>query len=191
MDTGFFTHDELLCFGFKSIGDNVLISKKASIYGAEQMSIGNNVRIDDFVLLVGNIEIHNYVHIGAFSGLHASQGGRIVFYDFSGISSNVNIYASSDSFDGEYCTARPGLPDDCMKTHCSDVYLGKYSQVGTGSTIIPGGNLGEGTAVGAMSLVNKALKPWGIYYGIPCRFEKEREKSLISKIEAVLKKESV
>ena len=38
--------------GFKSVGKNVLISDKASIYGAGNISIGNNVRIDDFVVLV-------------------------------------------------------------------------------------------------------------------------------------------
>ena len=189
MDDGYFSIDELLHFGFKSIGYNVLISKRASIYGAKGISIGNNVRIDDFVLLVGDIVIHDYVHIGAFSGLHASQGGRIVFEDFSGISSNVNIYASSDSFDGEYCTARPGLPDECMKTMCSEVRLGKYSQIGTGSTVILGGSLGEGTAVGAMSLVNKALKPWSLYYGIPCRYVKKRSNELVLRLEEYLKKE--
>ena len=187
---GYFSEQELQSLGFMKIGRNVLISKKASIYGASNMSIGNNVRIDDYVLLIGNIEIHDYIHIGAFCGLHASQGGRIIFEDFSGISSNVTIYASSDSFDGEFCAARPGLPDECIKTVCSEVRLGKYSQIGTGSTVIPGGSLGEGTAVGAMSLVNKVLNPWGIYYGVPCRYEKERSKELVSRIQKHLVEET-
>lgn len=180
---GYYSRDELLSLGFISIGDNVLISKKASIYGASKMSIGSNVRIDDFALLIGNIEIHDYVHIGAFCGLHASQDGRIIFEDFSGISSNVTIYASSDSFDGEFCTARPGLPDECVRSVCSTVMLGKYTQIGTGSTVIPGGSLGEGAAVGAMSLVNKFLDPWFLYVGVPCRMLKKRNKELLRKIE--------
>ena len=44
----FLTEKEIKILNFKSIGKNVLISDKASIYGAENMSIGNNVRIDDF-----------------------------------------------------------------------------------------------------------------------------------------------
>lgn len=179
---GFYTKDELLAIGFKSVGENVLISKKTSIYGASNIIIGSNVRIDDFCLLVGKIEIHDYVHIGAYCGLHASQGGTIIFEDYSGISSNVNIYASTDIFDGEYCCARPGLNNDCFNTITSEVRLGKYSQVGTGSTVIPGGSLQEGSAVGAMSLVNKPLEPWSIYFGIPCRFYKKRRKELIEKI---------
>lgn len=185
---GFYSKEELLELGFKTIGNNVLISKKTSIYGAENMSIGNNVRIDDFCLLVGSIEIHDYVHIGAYCGLHASQGGKIVFDDYSGISSNVHIYASSDSFDGEYCTARPALPQNCSKTIAKVVYLGKYSQIGTGSTVIPGGCLSEGTVVGAMSLINKKLEPWSIYFGAPCRYHKRRKQDLVIRLKNSFKK---
>ena len=41
----FYSIDELKEIGFKEIGDNVLISRKSSIYGAKNISIGNNVRI--------------------------------------------------------------------------------------------------------------------------------------------------
>ena len=185
---GYYSEKELKEMGFASLGTNVLISKKTSIYGARRMKIGSNVRIDDFCLLVGNIELHDYIHIGAYCGLHASQEGKILFDDFSGISSNVNIYASSDDFNGEYCTARPGLPEECVCSVCKKVILGKYSQIGTGSTVIPGGSLGEGVAVGAMSLVNDNLEPWGIYIGIPCVRIKERSRKLISKISQMIDK---
>ena len=58
--------------GFKSIGKNVRISDKASIYGAQGIAIGDNVRIDDFVVLsagAGGIDIGNYIHIAVFSTL--------------------------------------------------------------------------------------------------------------------------
>lgn len=174
----YYTVEEMENLGVKKIGENVRVSKKVSIYTNNEIVLGNNVRIDDYCILVGHIVIHNFIHLGAFCGLHASQGGRIIFEDFSGISSNVNIYASSDSFDGEYCTARLGLPDECTKTVYSEVRLGKYSQIGTGSTVLPGGSLGEGTAVGAMSLVNKKLEPWSIYAGVPCHRLRERSRNM-------------
>ncbi len=180
---GYFTQEELIQFGFKSLGTNVQISTKASLYDTNKMIIGSNVRIDDFALLIGNVEIHDFVHIGAYCGLHASQSGKIVFDDFSGISSNVTIYASSDLFDGEAMTARPGLPSTCTKAICTTVHLEKYSQVGTGSTILPNGSIGEGTAVGAMSLVNKPLEPWYIYFGIPCKKIKKRSSKMLKLIE--------
>ena len=47
--TSFMSREELEKVGFKSIGENVLISRNATIYGAGNISIGSNVRIDDFV----------------------------------------------------------------------------------------------------------------------------------------------
>ena len=47
----FYTKEELEKLGFKEIGDEVFISRNASIYGAANMSIGNHVRIDDFCIL--------------------------------------------------------------------------------------------------------------------------------------------
>ena len=48
---GFYTREQLEKIGFKSIGENVLISDKTSIYSPQNISIGNNVRIDDYCVL--------------------------------------------------------------------------------------------------------------------------------------------
>lgn len=48
---GFYSREQLEKIGFKSLGKNVLISDKSSIYSPENISIGNNVRIDDFCIL--------------------------------------------------------------------------------------------------------------------------------------------
>ena len=63
----FLSNNELQKIGFKSLGTNVLISNKVSIYGAEFISIGDNVRIDDFCILSGKITFGNNIHIGAGS----------------------------------------------------------------------------------------------------------------------------
>ena len=60
----FYTKEELNEMGFKSIGENVLISDKASIYGVKNIEVGSNVRIDDFCIISageGGIKIGNYV----------------------------------------------------------------------------------------------------------------------------------
>lgn len=48
---GFYSREQLEKIGFKSLGENVLISDKTSIYSPENISIGNNVRVDDFSIL--------------------------------------------------------------------------------------------------------------------------------------------
>jgi len=54
----FYTEDELKEIGLKSYGHNVLISRKANLYSVSEISIGNNVRIDDFCILSGKIKYY-------------------------------------------------------------------------------------------------------------------------------------
>ena len=53
--------------------------------------------------------------------------------------------------------------------------------MGTGSVIMPGVTIGEGSAVGALSYVNKSLGSWGIFGGIPAKKLKERDKALLDR----------
>ena len=63
---------ELRQLGFAKLGENVRISKKASFYGIERISIRSNVRIDDFCVLSagkGGIEIGSFIHIAVYTSL--------------------------------------------------------------------------------------------------------------------------
>jgi len=86
MATSFLSREELMEIGFKSIGENVLLSSKASIYGPENIEIGNNVRIDDFCILSGKIKLGSYIHIAAYSALFGGEES-ITMEDFTGLSS--------------------------------------------------------------------------------------------------------
>lgn len=177
MQTSFYTEEELKTLGLKSYGRNVMISKKVSIYGAENISIGNNVRIDDFCILSGKIRIGSFVHIAAYSALYGGNVG-IEMNDFSGLSSRVIIYTESDDYSGNYLT-NPTIPDKYLNIIKGKVILNKHVIIGTSSTILPAVIIDEGVAVGAMSLVNKSLDEWGIYAGSPCRKIKDRSKKLL------------
>lgn len=175
--SSFYDEEELMQLGFKRVGQNVKISRKASIYGAENISIGNNVRIDDFCILSGCIEICNYVHIAAYTSLFAGTIG-IIMKDFSCLSSRCAVYAISDDYSGNSLT-NPMVPDQYRKVQESQVVLEKHVLVGTGSTILPGVTVGEGSSVGAMSLINKSLDAWGMYVGIPCKKIRDREQNIL------------
>lgn len=170
--TSFYTDQELQNLGLKEYGTNVLISRKCSIYSASHISIGNNVRIDDFCILSGNIKIGNYVHISAYTSMFSGDS-HIVIGDFVALSSRNVIYAESDDYSGE-SMVNPMVPDEYKNLERGDVSVGRHSIIGTGSTILPGVNIGEGVAIGAMSLINRNLEPWTINVGIPCRKIKER-----------------
>ena len=173
----FYSEEELKEIGFKSIGTSVLISKKCSIYGAQNISIGSNVRIDDFCILSGKIEIGNYIHIAAGSMLFAGNEG-IIFEDFSGLSSRCAVYAASDDYSGDALT-NPTVPDEYRNVTGGTVIFKRHAIIGAGSTVLPNTIVGEGASVGSMSLVNKSIEGWGIYVGIPCRRVKDRSKHLL------------
>lgn len=177
MATSFYSEDELKKIGFKSYGKNVLISRNAQIYGASKMVIGNNVRIDDFCVLSGAIELGSNIHIAVFCGIFAGNTG-VKMCDFSTLSSRCVIYAESDDYSGEHLT-NPTIDEEYLERVSGKVELGRHVIVETGATILPGVSIGEGTAVGSMSLVTKSLDEWGIYVGIPCKYKKERSKKLL------------
>ena len=61
----------------------------------------------------------------------------------------------------------------------SKVLISKFSQIGTGSVILPGVIINEGVAIGALSLVRTSLDAWCIYAGNPLKLIKIRQKGLI------------
>lgn len=182
----FYSEEELKEIGFKSIGWGVLISRKASIYSPQNITIGSNVRIDDFCILSGNIEIGNYIHISAGVMLFGGEYG-IVLEDFVSISSRCVVYAASDDYSGEALT-NPTIPDEFRNVTGGTVIFKKHSLVGSGCTVLPNVKVEEGTSIGSMSLVNKSLDEWGIYVGIPCRRVKDRSKRLLSLEQDMLSK---
>jgi acetyltransferase-like isoleucine patch superfamily enzyme len=173
---GFLTTNQLNSIGFKAIGHNVLISDKASIYNPELIQIGSNVRIDDFCLLSGEITLHNYIHISAYSGLYGKFG--IELHDYTGLSPRTTVFSGSDDFSGEYMIS-PMVPIELTNIQGGKVILQKYSQVGSGSIVMPDLKIAEGSIVGAMSFLKTSTEPWGIYHGCPAKFFKKRDKNII------------
>lgn len=175
----YYSNEELNLFGFRKFGDNVRISKKCSVYMPENISIGSNVRIDDFCIIVGGeegIQIGSYVHIAIYCAIFGHGG--VFLDDFSGLSSRVVLYSATDDYSGEFLT-NPTVPKEYQNVVQGKIILNKHVIIGTNSTILPDVVIGEGSAVGAHSLVSRSLKPWGIYFGSPARKIKDRNKKLL------------
>lgn len=174
----FYSAEELRRLGLKKCGSNVLISRNVVLYHPHLLEVGNNVRIDDFTTISGSVTLGDYVHIAQFCGLYGGSEG-IVMDDFSGLSSRVVIYATSNDYSGESLT-NPTVP---VKYKAADknaaVHLCKHVIIGTTSVILPGVTIGEGSSVGALSLCTKDLEPWGMYAGSPARRLKERSTKLL------------
>lgn len=170
---------EIIKMGFASVGENVSISDRASFYNCSKITIGNNVRIDDFCVLAagkGEILIKNYVHIGVGSSLIGAE--NITMSNFSGLSSRVSIYSSSDDYSGLTMT-NPTIPSRYTNVKSKKVLIGKHVIIGSGSIILPGVTLEDGVAVGALSLINRDCKAFGIYAGSPAKRISERKRDLL------------
>jgi galactoside O-acetyltransferase len=175
----FFSDSELLELGLKSVGKNVKLSRKTSIYSPDKISIGNNVRIDDFCILSGNITLGSNIHISAYVALYGANG--IIMEDYSGISPKSVVYSAMDDFSGNYLIG-PIHPKHTTNVTGGPVVIRKYAQIGGSSVVFPNIEIGEGSVIGACSLVNSNIAPWGICYGIPAIRHKERDKGLLSLI---------
>lgn len=163
--------------GFCSVGDNVYISRKASIYGADKINIGSNVRIDDFCILSGHISIGNFIHIAAYTALYGGNDG-IFISDFANLSSRVSVYSVSDDYSGETMT-NPMIPDEYKNVTSRPVYIERHVIIGATSVVLPGVTLGEGSAFGSFSFICSDSKPWSINAGIPAKPIKERSKEVL------------
>jgi acetyltransferase-like isoleucine patch superfamily enzyme len=166
--------------GFASLGRGVQISERASIYNPGRIHIGDNVRIDDFAVLAageGGILIGNFVHVAVGSTLIGR--GAITMSDFSGLSSRVSIYSSSDDYSGRALT-NPTVPAQFTAVTHAPVHLGRHVIVGSGSVLLPGVVIEDGCAVGALSLVTKRCESYGIYVGTPAVRVRERRQDLLN-----------
>lgn len=175
----YYTEHDLANFGFKEIGKNVLISSDVRIYGQQNISIGNNVRIDDFVILSainGHISIGNNVFIAR--GCHLSGFYGIDLNDFSSMAANTIIYSASDDYSGDFLTAQ-AIPQEYTSHIGGPVVIGKHVIIGAASVLIGQCKIGDGCSIGSMSLVIKDLDEWNIYAGIPVKKLKERSRKLL------------
>ena len=189
-DLGYYNEHDLSKMGFKALGRNVQIAKNCTIIGLENIEIGDHVRIDGYCSILaaeqGWLRLGSYIHIGGYCLLSAGDG--IHMGDFSGLSQGVRIYSKTDDYSGNHLT-NPTVPEKYVGITRGAVVLGRHVIIGSGSVILPNVSIGDGSSVGALSLVTKPLDSWGVFFGCPARRLKDRSKRLLE-LEAELGRES-
>lgn len=175
----YYTESELRELGLKDFGERVRISRKISLYGAGNLAVGNDVRIDDFCVISAGengVELGSFIHIAVYSSIIGRE--RIELGDFSGISSRVSIYSSNDDYSGTWMT-NPTIPEEFTGVHHAPVRIGRHAIIGAGSIILPGVTIEDGAAIGALSLVTKRCQEFGIYSGVPAKRVAERKRNIL------------
>ncbi|CAM3280603.1 acyltransferase [Helicobacter labetoulli] len=187
---GFYTRKELESFGFKHLGQDILISRKAEIYAPHKISIDSCVRIDDFAILSGAIHLGSYIHISAQATITGGNGidSSVTLGDFCSLSLGSKILSMSDDL------ASGVLVNSCVDSAFrnvkqSHIVLPKHNHIAAMSLVLPNTIFEEGANLGPQSLAgDTTLKAYGYYFGAPARLLKILDKNnLISCEKAFLK----
>lgn len=134
--------------------------------GRRQIELGNRVRIWPGLRLEvyngAKVTIEDDVALGAYCHITAAEdlviGAKSVFAGWNLI---TNINHSLDNLEA-HSLDRPW--------EISSVHLGERLFVGQGAKILPGSNLGSGTAVGANAVVSRLTAPENaVVAGVPAR----------------------
>jgi galactoside O-acetyltransferase len=179
-DPGYYSSLELRQLGFARVGENSAISRNCTIIGLENISLGDNVRIDGFTSIIapeGKVRIGSHVQIGI--GCVLGARGGIEIGDYSNLSGGARILSAIDDYAGRHMT-NSTLPAEVLRVHAAPVRIGRFVPIGTGALILPGVEIADGAAVGAMSVVPHSLKGWTIYAGNPVKEQGARSQELLS-----------
>jgi galactoside O-acetyltransferase len=173
----YYSRAELEAMQFKSLGKHVLVSRVARLYSPPSIALGDHCIVDDFCILLGNVELGRNVHIAHGCRVLAGRDG-IRMQDFSGLAFGVTVFAQSDDYGGTSLT-NPTVPRQYRKITRAPVDIGRHVIVGTHSVVLPGVVMGEGSSIGACSLVTRSTEPWTIYLGTPAKAVRARSRDML------------
>jgi len=167
----------------------VAIDRRAAPAGFPKVNGSYELDLLDATALAQVIEREQpdrLVHLASFTSYLGR--GRLTIGDFVSISSGARLYTGIDDFSGGSLVG-PGVPEPYRQPTRTFLTVEKFALVGANAVVFPGVTLGEGCAVGALSLVDKDCEPWTIYGGVPARPLKARRKDRILELEARLRED--
>lgn len=156
----------------KKIGENVIFERGVLVFHPENISIGNNVYIGHNAILKGYYKnemiIGDHTWIGQACFLHS--GGGLEIGIAVGIGPTVKIITSVHREDD---LSKPLIFCDLES---SKVIIEDGCDIGVGTIILPGVKIGEGSIIGAGSVVNKDVEPYTVVAGAPAKVLRRRSK---------------
>ena len=167
---------------FAACGEDVRVSDFVSITRPELVQLGSHISIDPWFHCTTALRAGNHVHISSHVSVIGGKNGLLEMGSFTNISTGGRIICGSDMFLGAGLVMAPGIPEefrDVLKME--PVVFEDFVNTGANVVIMPGVILGEGSVVGACSLVTKSTEPWTVYVGTPAKPIKTRPKEKMLK----------
>ncbi len=160
MSNLYYSKDELINIGFKSVGSNNKISRLSKFYAIDGSSLGNNNRIDDFCLFKGKIKFGNFIHVAGFC-LFSGVGSEIVIGNYSGFSSHCSIWTATEDFVNPTLTS-PSIDKNFSTAISGGVIFEESVKVGTQCVFLPNIKVGFGSSIAANTIVSRNIKTGSI-----------------------------
>ncbi|MCO8246699.1 MULTISPECIES: DapH/DapD/GlmU-related protein [unclassified Haladaptatus] len=133
----------------------------ARLVNTDNLELGENVEIDDFVL----VNAGDGTYIGDNSCLHSGTkligGGEFYMGRNSVVTYNCVLVTGYPKFTSHMSS---GVPADEKDRVQGTIRIEDEVFVGSGSVVMPDVTLGEGAVVGALSYVDEDVPPWTIRY---------------------------
>ena len=132
----------------KKLGRGCFIDYKIYFRFPEKISVGDHVSINRGC---------------QFFATYLNGGASISIGDYVAFSHGVMLFAASQDYSRLVLTDKVG-----------DIVIGDYVWIGGGAIILPGVTIGEGSIIGAGSVVSRDIPPYSVAIGSPAKVIKHR-----------------
>ena len=158
-----------------SLDDHVTIGNHCSLIARSQkgITLRDGVTLTHGVYLdteneEGYIDVGTRVYIGTNTCLHGHKG--LIIGDDSLLAQNITITPFSHIFDDlDKLIIQQG-------GHSRKLTIGKDCYIGMGAIVLYSGDIGDGSVIGAGSVVVQPLPPFSVAVGVPARVIRMRKK---------------
>lgn len=157
-------------------GEDIFIGRNVHITRPHLARIGSHSAIDDGFYCTTRLRVDDYCHISQGVTVIGGQQAGFWLQEFNTVGPHCVIVAGSDEFMGEGLVSVTIPPEYRGGVKTSIVLMERFSNICANVTVLPGVTLGEGSVVGACSLVIHDTDPWTVYAGIPAIPLKSRPK---------------
>lgn len=153
-------------------GDNCLVDHTVKLLTPDKLVLTDNVRIDAFCVLRGDIVIRRNTHISVGCMLLAGRESIRM-----GVNSNMSaysrIYAESDDLSGRGLIG-PCVHESTRHVHRGRVVMDAYTCLGPNAIMMPNSHLRWGSNLMSFSILLGDTEPEGLYQGVPAKRIRER-----------------
>lgn len=158
-------------------GDDVFISANVEIRRPHLVRVGSHVAIDSGLYLTTAAEIGDYTHLSPYLTVIGGAQSTLLVEDFVTIAAGSRFICGSDRFMGDGFTSVTAPAEFRDTVDFGTIRCARFAGIGTNVVVMPNVTIGEGSVIGACSLVTKDTEPWTVYVGVPARPVKVRPRA--------------